>query len=259
MYGAPLVLLPGMMCDARLFAPQIDALAGRAQIWVGDIGGHASIDAIARDVLDRVPFARFSLGGLSMGGIVAMAMLRAAPERIERLALLDTNHLDETPERQRARGPQIERVRAGGLREVLSLEMKPLYVAPERAVDQALLDLVLQMGLDQGPGVFERQSLALRDRADSTATLRAFCGPALVLCGREDRLCPVERHRLMASLMLRGRLVVVDGAGHLPCLEAPDAVTAALRSWLDLPLPLEPRMQSVSSCAYALPSARHAT
>ncbi len=229
---APLVLLPGMMCDARLFAPQAAALADVAEAWTGDIGRSTSVEAIARDVLTEAPFDRFALAGLSMGGIVSMAILRIAPERVTRLALLDTNHRAETPERQAAREPQIARAKAGALREVLVDEMKPNYLGPARRDDAALLDLLLAMGLDLGPDVFERQSLALRDRPDSTEALRAYPGPSLVLCGRHDALCPPERHAEMAGLLASARLEVIEEAGHLPTLETPDAVSLALRDWI---------------------------
>jgi pimeloyl-ACP methyl ester carboxylesterase len=227
----PLVLLPGMMCDERLFAPQIAALSG--EVVVGDITRSDSVAALAADVLAQVPYPAFALAGLSMGGIVAMQVVAQAPGRVTHLALLDTNHLAEAPERQALRGPQIARVREGRLREVLVEEMKPNYLGPAHRGDATLLEGVLAMGLDLGPTVFERQSRALRDRPDATEVLRHFPGPSLVLCGRHDRLCPVERHEAMARLLPRGRLVVVAGAGHLSTLEEPDAVTAHLVRWLD--------------------------
>jgi len=227
-----LVLIPGMMCDARLFAPQVEALGAEAQVWVAEITRGASMQALARDVLGDCPFPRFHVAGLSMGGIVAMELIRQAPGRVSGLALLDTNHRAEAPERRAARAPQIARARSGRLRDVLIEEMKPNYLAPQNRANRALLDLVLDMGLGLGPKVFERQSLALRDRPDSAETLAAYPGPALVLCGRHDALCPVSRHEEMAALLPAGRLVVVEGAGHLSTLEAPEETTAEMRAWL---------------------------
>jgi pimeloyl-ACP methyl ester carboxylesterase len=243
MLRVPLVLLPGMMCDARLFGPQLQALAGVADIWVGDITRQRTTEALAEAVLRQAPFDRFALAGLSMGGIVAMAMVSQAPERIARLGLLDTNHLAEAPERQALRQPQIDRALAGELRSVLIDEMKPNYLAPEHRNDGALLDLVLAMGLDLGPRVFERQSLALRDRPDASATLQRYEGPTLLLCGEHDRLCPPERHRTMAGLLRHADLTVVKGAGHLTTLEAPLAVNAALERWLLEPIPRQTEEQ----------------
>ncbi|HEV2560337.1 MAG TPA: alpha/beta fold hydrolase [Microvirga sp.] len=231
-----------MMCDERLFEPQVTALADVADMWVGSITGASSIEAIADGLLETVPFERFALCGLSMGGIVAMQVIERASHRVTRVALLDTNHLAETPERRELRAPQIDRVRRGGLREVLIEEMKPNYLGGAHRDDAALLDRVLAMGLALGPDVFERQSRALRDRPDASDVLRRFRGPALVLCGEEDRLCPPERHRAMADLMPGSTLVVVPGAGHLSTLEAPDIVNGALRTWLLQPsLVAQPR------------------
>jgi pimeloyl-ACP methyl ester carboxylesterase len=227
----PLVLLPGMMCDYRLFTPQINALGGRHSIILPPIGGHPSIAALAAEVLAHAP-PRFALAGLSMGGIVAMEMLAQAPDRVDRLALLDTNPRAETPEAKARRAPQIAQVQAGKLVDVMRDEMKPNYLAdgPDKA---ALLNLCLDMALALGPEVFVNQSLALRDRSDQQATLRAYPRPALVLCGAQDRLCPVERHAAMHALMPHSTLIIIPGAGHLPTLEQPLKTTAALIRWLE--------------------------
>ncbi|MHA7874092.1 alpha/beta fold hydrolase [Roseivivax sp.] len=229
--STPLVLLPGMMCDARLFAPQIAAVSGRRVVHCAPISGQDSTAALAAEVLAHAP-PRFALAGLSMGGIVAMEIAHQAPERLAGIALLDTNPLAEAPEVRAARGPQIERVRAGGLVPVMRDELKPRYLA-EGPGRQAILDLCMEMARDLGPEVFCRQSVALRDRPDRQAALAALTVPALVLCGRQDALCPVERHVLMHKLMPQARLEIIEGAGHLPVLEAPDPTTAALLRWLE--------------------------
>jgi pimeloyl-ACP methyl ester carboxylesterase len=220
----PLILLPGMMCDARLFAPQVAGLAGR-EVSVLPIEAHDTVAALAVDVLAAAP-ARFALAGLSMGGIVAMEVLRQAPDRVARIALMDTNPLAERPEVQARRGPQIAAAKAGRLREVIRDEMKPNYLAPgpRRA---EVLDLCMAMALDLGPEVFVRQSLALRDRPDQQEVLRGVRVPALVLCGAGDMLCPLERHELMRDLIPGAVLRVIEGAAHLPTLEQPEAVTEA--------------------------------
>lgn len=225
----PLVLLPGMMCDARLWAPQAGGFGDREIIHAGLTDGE-SIEALAESVLARAP-DRFALAGLSMGGIVAMEIVRVAPERVERLALMDTNPKPEAPEAQARRNAQVAAVRAGRLREVMRDEMKPNYLAggPETA---AILELCMAMALDLGPEVFERQSRALASRRDQQETLRRYNGPALVLMGREDRLCPRDRHVLMHALLSRSRLEIVAGAGHLPTLERPEETSAALSRWL---------------------------
>ncbi len=195
------------------------------------LNAHDTMEAIAKDILSQVP-PTFALAGLSLGGIVAMEVLRQAPQRVERLALLDTNPLAEAQEKQATRVPQINDVKAGNLRRVMRDEMKPNYLTdgPHR---RAILDLCMEMAMDLGPEVFENQSLALRDRSDQTETLRAYSGPALVLCGRDDALCPVERHELMHSLLSGSTLIIIENAGHMPTLENPTDTTAALTSWLE--------------------------
>ncbi len=225
----PLVLIPGMMCDARMWGAVPDALGPRAIHHAVPVEG-ACMAAMAAAILRDAP-ARFALAGLSLGGIVAMAMLEQAPERVERLALLDTNPLAEAPDVQARRAPQIARALAGDLDGVMRDEMKPNYLADPS--DIATLDLCLEMARALGPQVFHRQSLALRDRADQQATLRGFTGPALVLMGEHDRLCPHDRHALMHALMPQSKLVLVPDAGHLPPLEQPDATRTALKEWLE--------------------------
>jgi pimeloyl-ACP methyl ester carboxylesterase len=220
-----------MMCDGRLFGPQAAALGPWRAIHLAPIGGHDSMAALAGDVLAHAP-PRFALAGLSMGGIVAMEIIARAPDRVARLALLDTNPMAELPEVRARRGPQMERVRQGELHAVMRDEMKPNYLAdgPRKA---AVMDLCMAMAMDLGPEVFLRQSAALRDRQDRQDTLRAVRVPTLILCGREDRLCPVARHELMAGLVPGARLAIIEGAAHLPTLEQPEATTAALARWLE--------------------------
>jgi pimeloyl-ACP methyl ester carboxylesterase len=219
-----------MMCDARMWGPQVAALSGQRALHLPPITGADSISDLARKVLDDAP-PRFALTGLSMGGIVAMEILAQAPDRVDRLALLDTNPLAEAPEVSARRTGQVDRVLAGGLDGVMRGEMKPLYLAdtPRRG---AILHLCMAMARALGPQVFARQSRALAARADRTATLRAFRGPALVLMGEQDVPCPRDRHDLMHALMPQSRLVIIPGAGHLPVLEQPDATNAALADWL---------------------------
>ena len=226
----PLVLLPGMMCDGRLFAPQMAAL-GRRAVQVSPVTEHDSVQALAAEVLANAP-PRFALAGLSMGGIVAMEVARQAPDRVDRLALLDTNPRAEAPEVQANRVPQIARARANGVETVMRDEMKPNYLAPG-AGRGAILDLCMDMALALGVDVFARQSIALRDRPDQQDTLRAFHGPALVLMGEHDRLCPLDRHELMHALLPQSTLTIVPDAGHLSTLENPEKTTAALLRWLE--------------------------
>jgi pimeloyl-ACP methyl ester carboxylesterase len=226
----PLVLIPGMMCDARMWGGIPAALHPRPITHFLPVGANTMAELV-RNFLRDAP-QHFALAGLSMGGILAMEVLAQAPDRVERLALLDTNPLAERPEVQARRAPQIARALKGDLAGVMRDEMKPNYLAKGPG-QKEVLDLCLDMALTLGPQVFAAQSRALRDREDRQAALAAFKGPALVLMGAEDRLCPRDRHDLMHGLMPRSRLVVIDGAGHLPPLERPDETTAALRRWLE--------------------------
>ena len=222
----PLLLIPGMMCDARMWGD----LPFAGILHAVPIGAGTMSDLAAQILQDAPP--RFALAGLSMGGIVAMEVLRQAPERVDRLALLDTNPLAEAPNLQARRLPQIAKVQAGGLAAVMRDEMKPNYLAesPRKA---EILDLCMDMALGLGADTFVDQSRALASRPDQQATLAAFNGPALVLMGADDRLCPRPRHDLMHRLMPQSRLVIIDGAAHLPPLEQPIQTTAALRRWLE--------------------------
>jgi pimeloyl-ACP methyl ester carboxylesterase len=227
----PLILLPGMMCDARLFAPQIEVLSKRGPVTVASVCGHDSMTALAAAVLADAPPV-FALGGLSMGGIIAMEMVRQAPQRIAKLCLMDTNPMAETDAVKSHRGPQIDKAQAGQLDHVMRNEMKPNYLTegPRRA---AILDLCMEMALGLGSDAFVRQSVALRDRPDQCDTLRGVTVPTLVLCGREDSLCPIARHQLMHELVGGSVLEIIAGAGHLPTLEQPQHTTAALIRWME--------------------------
>ena len=227
----PLVLLPGMMCDARLFAPQIAAFSGQRAVQTAPIGGADTISALAADVLAHAP-PQFALAGLSMGGIIAMEVIRQAPDRVLGLALLDTNPKAETHHVAARRAPQIASVQAGRLATVMRDELKPNYLTdgPQRT---EILELCMAMADSLGPQVFINQSRALQTRPDQRQTLRGVACPTLILCGRDDALCPVAHHELMHGLVAVSTLRVIEDAGHLPTLEQPKQSTAALARWLD--------------------------
>ena len=218
-----LVLLPGMMCDERLFQDMPNRICL-------SISQHDTVEAMAADVLSKAPDS-FALGGLSMGGIVAMEVIAQAPDRVTKLALMDTNVEAESDRVKAMRAPQMDKVRAGQLEGVMRDEMKPYYLA-DGPDQKQVLDLCMDMAMALGPEVFLRQSSALMSRPDQKDTLSRWTKPTLILTGAEDRLCPMHRHRLMADLMPQADLVVIDGAGHLPTLERPDPTRAALMRWL---------------------------
>ena len=225
----PLVFLPGMMCDARLFGPQLKALEGSCMTM--PIHAHDTVEKLAADVLKEAP-ATFALAGLSMGGIVAMEVIAQAPDRVAGLALMDTNPKAEHPKVADSRGPQMDRVRVGELKAVMRDEMKPNYLTngPKRT---EILDLCMEMANDLESEAFINQSLALMARPDQQETLQSYKQPTLILCGEDDALCPVHRHTLMKELMPHATLAILKNAGHLPTLEQPDATTATLNAWLE--------------------------
>jgi pimeloyl-ACP methyl ester carboxylesterase len=223
----PVLFIPGMMLDQRMYSAQAAALSAGYPVVVADITRSDSIEALASDVLCDAP-PRFALVGLSMGAIVGLEVYQRARERITHLALLDTTAFADRPERRGVREEQMAAAARGALAGVLKDEMKPMYVAKRHRTNADLLDRILEMGIDLGPDVFRRQSIALRDRRDYSAMLGSVDCPALVLCGREDQLCPVSLHCDLAAAIARADLVVLAETGHLSAMEEPAGVTAAL-------------------------------
>jgi len=225
----PLVLIPGFMCDGRLFEPQIRDLNYPHTITIS-IPTEPTLPEMAARILNDTP-DQFALGGLSMGGIVALEMLRQAPDRIERLALMDTTPLADGPANFDVRTRQITEVHAGHLERIMRDELKPAYLvdSPRKT---AIMDICMKMAQSLGPVVFQAQSLALRDRPDLQDTLAYAPQKTLILHGAEDRLCPPERHHLMHRLAPHATLVAIENAGHMPTLESPLSTTQALQNWL---------------------------
>ena len=220
------LLLPGMMCDQRLWAHQEQALEQTA--FHADTSQADNFTDMAASAIAHAP-QRFAVAGLSMGGILAFEIWRQAPERVTHMALLDTNPHAERPERKALRPRQIEAALAGRLRELAIESLKPLYLARANRDNEQLLGTILDMALKLGPAVFRRQSLALGDRIDSVPTLKTIDCPTVVICGEEDTVCPLEYHQLMAAEMPDARLRVIENCGHLSPLEQPGIVTAELR------------------------------
>ena len=223
-----LILLPGMMCDARLYKEQVQHFTD-FHIWIPDISGFEKVEELAQNILQKAPQS-FFLGGLSMGGIVAMEIVRQAQSRVEKLCLMDTNPLAELKAVSDKRIPQMEKVRSGLLKQVMRDEMKPNYLYDPN--NNEILDLCLDMALSLGSLCFIKQSLALMNRPDQRATLQSYKSPTLILHGEADKLCPASRHQLMHSLMPHAEYVIIEKAGHLPCLENPQELNQVLRTWL---------------------------
>jgi pimeloyl-ACP methyl ester carboxylesterase len=227
-----LVLIPGLLCDHELFRHQIAFLGDVAQILVADTVQDDSLTAMADRLLAAAP-ERFALAGLSMGGYVAQEVLRRAPERVTRLALLDTNAEADRPEATETRRRQMALARSGRFDEVPD-SLAPLLVQEDRHRDAVFMDQVKTMMRRVGPEAFVRQQQAILARPDGRDDLARIAVPTLCLCGRDDRLSPPEVHAAMADRLPRGALVIVEDCGHLAAMERPDAVTAVLRYWLQV-------------------------
>ena len=226
----PLALLPGLLCNDALWQPQVEHLSDIAAPWVADFTSQDSIAAMAESVLAAMP-ERFALAALSMGGYVALEIMATAPERVERLALLDTRPAtDGEDERKRRRG-LIELAQKGQFKGVTP-RLLPLFIHQARLDDAALSGTVMAMAEQVGKQAFIRQQQAILGRRDQTATLVTIRVPTLVLCGRQDVLTPLADHQFMAAGIAGARLVVIEDCGHLSTLERPAEVNAALRAWL---------------------------
>jgi pimeloyl-ACP methyl ester carboxylesterase len=229
----PLVLVPGLVCDEDVFADQVADLTRETDLVVPDLLTAASIGEMAQVVLDSAP-PRFALGGISMGGYVVLEVLRRAPERVERVALLDTSARPESPQQTTKRRAMLDLVEQQGLEAALE-RLWPTEVAPSRVDDVLLHDRFLAMGLRCGADVLARQTAAIMARADSRPDLARLDLPLLVLCGRDDAVTPLDGNQEIAALAPQARLVVLEDCGHLSTWEHPDAVSAALREWLTGP------------------------
>jgi pimeloyl-ACP methyl ester carboxylesterase len=228
--SVPILLVPGLLCSARLYAPQIAALWQFGPVTVADHRRDADMAAIAARILKDAP-PRFALAGLSMGGYIALAMLRQAPERIARLALLDTSARPDTPEQTAGRKTQIELAQSGRFGEIPDLSI-PRFLHRDRQHDEKLTAIVRQMAEETGPDAFVRQQNAIMTRPDSRPLLASIRCPALVLVGDGDMATPPELNKEIAGGIAGAKLVVVPDCGHLSTLEKPEAVNAALGEWL---------------------------
>ena len=226
----PVVMVPGLVSDDDIFAPQAEALSDVAAVTVADITGGTTIPAMADAVLAAAP-DRFALAGHSLGGYVALEVVRRAPERVDALALLDTSARPESPQ-QTARRRELLGLLADQGYDALLDSLWPYEVAPSRVGDPVLRRRMDEMMLRTGPEVFVRQTEAIIGRPDSRPHLAAIDGPTLVLCGRDDAITPLDGHEEMAAGIAGAELVVLDDCGHLSTWEQSAGVSAALQGWL---------------------------
>ncbi len=231
MSRTPLVLVPGLLCDALLWQPQIVGLGGYADCWVADHTCSDTMRGVAQDVLSAVPFERFALAGLSMGGYVALEIMRQSPARVMRLALFDTSARPDTPEQTERRIAFLDLAERGRFMSVTDM-LLPRLLNRFRQSDPGLVATVRTMARNIGKEAFVRQQLAIMSRADSRPLLPGIACPTLVCCGRQDALTPLEHHEEMAAAVPDSRLEVFEFCGHLSTLEQPEEVSRAMRVWL---------------------------
>lgn len=220
----PLLLLPGMMCNERLWTGQIQELGHDRDVLVADFTQDNTICALAARAFKSAP-EEFILIGLSMGGIVAFEMWRQQPDRIKGMGLMSTNAFEESEARRQNRLGQIKAVHAGHFMDVVVRELKPNYVTDAHKEDAVLMEELVLMAKEVGPEVFEQQSQALMSRTDSLETLATITCPTRVLCGEEDELCPVEFHEFIASAIPGASLQILKKCAHLVSMEAANETT----------------------------------
>lgn len=231
-----LLLLPGLLCDRAVWQPQIDALAARINCIVPNYASLTSLTAMAEHVLATAPTGKFALAGHSMGGRIAFEVMRLAPQRVERVALLDTSYppLAEGSEGELERSRRmalLQIARSQGMR-VMGEAWASGMVHPTR-LNTPLFDSILDMIERNTPDMFAAQIQALLTRPDATPMLAEIRCPTLVLCGREDAWSPVQRHEEMHAAIPGSRLVVIEQCGHMSTMEHPEAVSQAFVDWLD--------------------------
>lgn len=227
----PIVLVPGLACSPRLFAGQLPALWRFGPVIIADHRRGATMSDIAQNILESAP-AHFALAGLSMGGYIALEIMRQAPGRVLRLALLDTSARADRPEQTERRNHQIALAEAGSYSEIPDM-LFPLLVHEKRHDDAELRHVVRAMATECGAEAFITQQLAIRERPDSRPSLAAIACPTMVLVGEADLLTPPELTHELAEHIGGAQLVVIPESGHLTTLEQPEAVAAALTEWLE--------------------------
>lgn len=232
----PLVLLPDMMCDARVWATQLTVLSYERPVTIAPVCIGERIEEIASDLLSGLP-AKFALCGHGLGGAIALELMRRAPERVIRLALLGTNPLSDTPQEAADREPRIIGAKSGRFEALLENEVLPRYVGTGPLRKDAIGQMQ-EMAQSLGAGVYVRQERAMQRRRDQQGTLRRVLQPTLVLAGSEDQIVPLKRQEFLAELIPYAKLGVLEGVGHMAMLEDPEGVTEALYAWMRQPLVL---------------------
>lgn len=228
--STPIVLVPGLNCTAECYAGQIPALWQFGSVQVADHKRGITMAEIAGAILGDAP-PRFALAGFSMGGYIVFEMLRQAPERITRLALIDTMARLDTPERLQKRHDAIRLAQAGKHRQIVAANYAE-SVHPQNARDAAIRETSIRMAVENGPEVYIRQQQAIITRPDSLPLLPTIGVPTTIIVGEADTITPVADSRIMADTIPNAELVMIAGAGHMSPTEQPAAAAAALVGWM---------------------------
>ncbi|MEP7313866.1 MAG: alpha/beta fold hydrolase [Pseudomonadota bacterium] len=236
MVADSLVLIPGILCDEAVWQPQMDGLRGVADILVPPHGMADSLGGMAEAILAAAA-PRFALAGHSMGGRVALEIYARAPDRVTRLALLDTGYEplasgDAGESERQGRLRLLGIARRNGMR-AMAEDWTRGMVHPQRLTDASLMEAILAMISRASPEQYDAQIRALLARPDRSGLLREISVPTLVLCGQDDRWSPLARHQHLAAQIAGSQLVDVPDCGHMSTMERPQPVTAALKAWLD--------------------------
>ncbi len=237
-FGVPdlrpfLLLLPGLICDATVWRPQVEGLGDTAEAVVVDLSAHSCLTDMAKAALEMAP-DRFCLAGFSMGARVALEIMRLAPERVEKLALLDTGVHPRSEGEAEKRQVSVDIANSEGMMALANVWLPPM-VHPDRLGDQTLIGTLREMVLRASPQQYERQITALLNRPDATPQLSSITCPTLIACGRQDVWSPPEQHAAMADAIPGAHLAIIENSGHFSTLEQPEAVTRVLRAWLESP------------------------
>ena len=226
----PILLVPGLVSSPRIYAPVVPALWRFGPVSVANHIRDDTMGAIARRILAEAP-PRFALAGHSMGGYIAFEIVRQAPDRVAKLALINTQARPDTPEATTRRRDMIARAQGGGYRAILD-ELFPGFVHPSRLGEAALRQLVHDMGDDIGVDAFVRQQTAIMGRVDSRPMMAWIKCPTLVLTGDADNTIPNSLSVEMAQGIPGARLTIIPDCGHLPQVERTEACADALVEWL---------------------------
>ena len=231
----PLLLLPGLMNDARVWEPLLEAVRPRFRPIVAETHVADSVAALAACALGLLPAGPFAVAGFSLGGYVALEVCRQAQDRIAGLALLDTGARADTDESKQGRQRMVAALGSGTASFAQIAEgFAPRLVHPAHAQDMHLVELLGDMARAVGPTGFVRQQTAAIHRPDSREILQALHCPSLVLCGQEDQVTPPALSEEMAGLLAGDvQLVIVPECGHMSTLEHPATVRHAFGQWLD--------------------------